>query len=426
MRDNTFGGASYGTTWQQDTSWKADPRFASETSEAAASEQPKGPLILIYGDREPEPPPYLVAGMLPQTQTAILAGQFSAGKTFVAIDLALAVMLGLDFAGHKVDRTGAVIWLAAEGANEVDARLKAAAMHRTGEDHKGKLPFCRQAHQVPKLTDPSSFARLMEIVNEAKARFAELHPDVPLALVVVDTLNSAADFQDQSDGAEAMRVMNLGRRLSDATGALVLLIDHFGKLVETGVKGSSDKGNAADAILSVLADKDGVGNVSKRRMSVFKLRNGPTGEAVPFSLVQVPVPGFAISTCAIEWQDRSISERAVDEVKADWTGNGRVFKASMVEVMIGHGKEQRPFGFDTKPVKAAELQRVRQEFYARYPAETQDAKKKAFSRELKNATGKALIASREIGGVDWLWFTKDTDEIDARPSGTPGGQGTHP
>jgi hypothetical protein len=52
------------------------------------------------------------------------------------------------------------------------------------------------------------------------------------------------------------------RELSRATGTLVVPIDHYGKLAETGVRGSSAKSAAADAILACLGVRDNEGNVS--------------------------------------------------------------------------------------------------------------------------------------------------------------------
>ena len=57
---------------------------------------------------------------------------------------------------------------------------------------------------------------------------------------------------------------------------------------------------------------------------------------------------------------------------------------------------------------------VRSEFLASYPADKgeseeqkQDAKRKAFTRQLKSARDRNLVCSREVGGVDTIWLVSD-------------------
>jgi hypothetical protein len=75
---------------------------------------------------------YLVDETLPQFGVAILGGQFGAAKTFVGADLAAAVIVGGEFAGKLVNRTGGVLWLAAEGETEIETRVHAAIAFRGG------------------------------------------------------------------------------------------------------------------------------------------------------------------------------------------------------------------------------------------------------------------------------------------------------
>ena len=95
---------------QRSGGWQDD---AQDQREKASDTH--APLIVWYGDAEPEPPKFLIRGLLPQTQTAIVSGQFSAGKTTICSDLSYSVMTGEPFAGHEIVRPGAVLWLGAEG-----------------------------------------------------------------------------------------------------------------------------------------------------------------------------------------------------------------------------------------------------------------------------------------------------------------------
>ena len=383
------------------------------TASAAQTKEPAGPSLLFYGDVAPEPPPWLIRNVLPQQQVAILAGQHSAGKTFIGIDISLSTMTGLPFIDNAVERQGAVLWLAAEGASEVTVRLKAAAVHRLGREAVGELPFAVQIADVPTLSEVDALPKLLRLVAEMKERLARDFPGVDLALIVLDTLNSAAGFADENSASEAQKVFNVLRQLSNAAGALTLVIDHYGKISETGVRGSSAKAGAADAILAALANKDEItGKVDNRRLAVVKLRSAPTGRTVPFSLKPVPVDQWGNTHCGIEW-DAIVDLNAAEPQKSEkpaWSGDkARMLKGSIERMLIEHGSEQQPFGREGPKVKAVHLEKVREEFCRTYPGETAEAKSKAYRRALADAGAKGLVGTREIGAslTDWIWFAQD-------------------
>ena len=61
--------------------------------------------------------------------------------------------------GRTVRRKGGALWLAAEGANEIETRVQAAIAARGG-DAAGHQPFARQAGSVPCLTEKEAPERL--------------------------------------------------------------------------------------------------------------------------------------------------------------------------------------------------------------------------------------------------------------------------
>ena len=86
----------------------------------------------------------LVDETLPEIGLATIGGQYGAAKTFVGADLAAAIMVGGDFAGKTVERRGGVLWLAAEGENEIEMRIQAAVVAK-GAGAEARQPFARQA-----------------------------------------------------------------------------------------------------------------------------------------------------------------------------------------------------------------------------------------------------------------------------------------
>jgi hypothetical protein len=264
------------------------PASSDDYGQRAASSDPSptqtaSPGLIWYGQSPPKPPPSLVDETLPETGIAIVAGQYGAGKTFVGGALVAAVITGSDFAGRAVNRKGGALWLAAEGENEIEGRVR-AALARVGETAE-RQPFCRQAGSVPLLRERDALAKLIALAKEA-ADHLRANFDLPLVAIFIDTIAGAAGFDDENSASETQKVLNSLRALSRETGALVVPIDHHGKVAETGIRGSSAKGAAADAILACLCDKDAAGVVTNRRMAIAKLRAGPTGRVIPFDLIQ--------------------------------------------------------------------------------------------------------------------------------------------
>ena len=193
------------------------------------------------------------------------------------------------FAGREVVRQGGVLFVAAEGAYEIPIRLKGVVEQKlrpaalaSGTVDLENLPFA-WIEDCPNLQDNGDFDRLVETAKQAAQNIRDQF-DLPLALIVIDTLSAAGSFKDANDAAEGQRIMNRLGELSRQTGAFVLAVDHFGKAVETGTRGSSAKEAAADVVLALLADREINGTISNIRMALRKLRGGKVGTETPFDL----------------------------------------------------------------------------------------------------------------------------------------------
>jgi len=289
---------------------QGDPKLRQQAN--AYSRDDKQPVLLHWlGNEPPAPPPMAVEGILPQTGIAILAGQFGTGKTFVAVNLAISLITGIPFMGAKVLRKGGVLWFAAEGRNEIDARAKAAFDAIEAGVPYSERPFAYQERDVPCLKEATAFAKLASHAKEA-AEIIQERFGTELALIVIDTLSASAGFVDENAAGETQGVLNTLRRLAEHTGAIVLVIDHFGKLIETGVRGSSAKMAAADTIISLIFGSRAItGKITDRSASIYKLRCGRSGDTFPFHLRQVPIGDTGASTCVVDWElpVSSVSER---------------------------------------------------------------------------------------------------------------------
>ena len=354
--------------------------------------------------------PWLAKNVIPEQGAGLMSGQWGTAKTFAAIALAGSVMTGAPFAGREIVRRGGVLLVAAEGASEVSIRLNGMVDSKLKAE--GSLPFA-WIEDTPDLKDKASYRQLVETAVSIgvwiKEKFA-----LPLALIIIDTISAAANWKDHNDAAEGQFVMNRLRELGRKTGAVVLAVDHFGKDASTGTRGTTAKEAAADFILATLADRDLNGTLSKTRMAIRKVRGGKTGEEFPFDLEVVPA-GFGETTCIITWKvAHGSADTGATSEKTRWPKSLRVFRTSMQAVIAEKGKPVAPYGAEGPTVQAVAFAYVRAEFMAAYPVddagderEQKAAKRAAFGRAIKDARQRELIGSREIGGVDLLWFAKE-------------------
>jgi hypothetical protein len=374
-------------------------RTAEEIEKAARS------LLIWYGDRPTEPPAYLVNETLPEVGVAVLAGQFGAAKTFVGANLSAAIIVaGGEFAGEAVNRKGGVLWLAAEGEREIQRRVEAAIAARGG-DANARQPFARQAMAVPRLTDKDALDRLRVLVRAA-AEHMRAKFDCELVIVVIDTLSSAAEFDDENNPAQPQKVMNILAALAGEMKMLVVVVDHHGKVVETGIRGSSVKGASADAILACLGDKDpNTGAIThNRRLVVSKLRDGPTGRIIPFKLA----PTIDGSTCTVKWAEDV--EPVPDKPPGrTWPKSLTIFKSALDAMLSEVGKMTVPRA-GANAVKAVDREAVRTEFLRLYVADTPKAKSVAFIRCAKDAIERGIMCSIATGpdlGQTIFWLPMD-------------------
>jgi hypothetical protein len=357
----------------------------------------------LHSGEPPVPPRWLIKRILPETGTGVIAGQWGTYKTTVALDLSLSIMTGLEFAGrYRVKRHGAVLYLATEGAGSLMWRLNALADYR---GITGKLPFAWRP-DCPPLTDPDAAEVMCELADQAKAAL-----DVPIAACFIDTLITAAKYKKEgadNDSAAAQMVLNAITALGKHTGAVAIGIDHFGKIVENGTRGSSAKEGAADVVLALLGDREVSGSVKNTVLAVRKLKDGINGLEVPFTPVTIETgtdeDGDPITAVVVDW------ERGEPTAKKDsrWTKSLQTLRRVLMTMLADHGSNILPFA-DGHAVRACDLELVRAEFYRQQVADgtdeqKQNARRVAFWRAVNGARDRGIIATREVDGIQYVWL----------------------
>lgn len=231
----------------------------------------------------------LVSGWLWRDTLARVVGPSGVGKSLVALDLAGRVGSGLEWAGRRVARGGA-LYICAEGAGGLRARVMAWES-LVGAPMSG-VAFLPRPVQ---LGDRAGWAALVELA-------VELAP----ALIVGDTqarLSVGINENDATEMGVAVEALEAMRR---ATGACVLLVHHTGH-AEGRARGSG-------AVHAAVQTEVMVGRLAGGRVSVsaHPLRGGkqkdrePAGDLV-FEIVSVALPivdewGEPVSGACLAWR----------------------------------------------------------------------------------------------------------------------------
>jgi hypothetical protein len=355
-------------------------------------------------------PRALIKGLLPETGTGLMSGQSGTFKTFVGINLAGAVATGKPFIGYNVKRPGAVLAFVSEGASGWPQRLDALSKH----DHdNAKLPISFTSEPIS-LLDATSLAVVIETVKST-AEEIKRDRDLPLVLVIFDTLIGAAGFTkagDENDAVVNAKLMNALALIARETGTFVLGIDHFGKAIETGTRGSSAKEAAADVVLALIANKSITGEISGQRLAIRKRRDGQAGIEHSFAVDTVALgedeDGDIIQSCAVTFN--ATSTAPLPKENDGWTKSLFTLKRILMTLLADCGQDIQPWA-DGQTFRGIKSEIVRKEFFKQHPADgakdKEGAKRRAWNHVVKSAQAKGLIGFREIGETEFLWFIKN-------------------
>lgn len=239
------------------------------------------PLPWIRQDETPPTlPGWLVKRVLPHIGVAQLTGASGTGKSALALALAVRIMTGEPFFGHKIKRKGTVLWFAAEAAGDIGPRL--SALKLVGE-MPNDAPFY-YTEGISRLLGKDAEVVLLRKIARLREKQRKCGDPEPVMLVI-DTMAAGAGWTDENSSAEAQQVFSLLQRVARRENMLILLIDHTGKGgLERGTRGSSAKDAAADARLTVEKDGEGIAIVT-----LAKSRASANGKLGAYELVAVQI-----------------------------------------------------------------------------------------------------------------------------------------
>lgn len=229
--------------------------------------------FLSLEDVESLPPPrWLVPGVLTEGSLAAIYGAPESGKSFLAVDMSMAIAGGIDWHGRQVER-GGVLYIAAEGAPGLGKRFRAWKMDRCAQGRRFDLHLMRDDLNLAAEKDGGVRAFVQVVVDELG----------PLRLIVIDTLNQTAAGADENSAKDMGRYIASMKLLRNATGAAVVVVHHSGKDLGKGMRGSSALLGAMDTTVEVERASDG----RSIKVAVKKQKDAERESPMRFNLEKV-------------------------------------------------------------------------------------------------------------------------------------------
>ena len=261
-------------------------KAVAEQAKAAPTFDGKFPVLRQHELPTTTPNQWLIKGVIPRAKDPIiLFGASGAGKSFVALDQALAIARGIEWRGCRVTQ-GRVLYVGAEGGAGIGKRVQAYCDHHMIERNELPLDVMIAAPNLLEQEDVS------EVVKSVAA-FG------PYIYVVVDTLAQVTPGANENSGEDMGPVLSNIKAIQNATDATVAVVHHAGKDLSKGSRGWSGLKAAAEAQLEVVRDEDS----GQRYMRVEKMKDGEDGAKYGFKLEVVQVgtdeDGDAITSCVV-------------------------------------------------------------------------------------------------------------------------------
>jgi hypothetical protein len=239
---------------------------------------------------------WLIKGVITRGERCMMVGASQSGKSFLAIDLAMAIARGVEWFGNWT-RRGGVIYQAGEGGRGIKKRVRAYRMEHS-VDPGTNLPFILMPAPLDLFGGDDQAKAFIDESKYWASTFA-----LPLEMVVIDTLSTATPGADENSSKDIGPVLGRCERIGQELNCAVMLVHHM------NAGGQKPRGHT-----SIMANLDSVLKVEKleemdidkrsiREIDLVKQKDGESGRRWRFVLPAVEVgrdgDGDPITSCVI-------------------------------------------------------------------------------------------------------------------------------
>jgi AAA domain len=302
---------------------------------------------------------FLIQHLVPRQGFGVLYGASGSLKSFVALDMSVAIALGRPWGGRDV-KQGAAFYIAAEGASGLSKRV-AGIMQRQGMPEAFPFYLLTVSPDLGNARSGDAQKLIRSIRSTGRSP----------SIIVLDTLAQMLHGGDENGQGMQAFVRN-AQTIASALDCFVLAVHHVGHHADSRLRGHSSLPAAADLIIRAerLPDAPAVA------LSVDKSKDGPTDIRLTATMRRVTLgtdaKGNESDTLVVDRLEDGLPSR--EERKAKGNGKGgpndvKLWTKAYRDTESEHGAEAD--GFE-------ELHRQR--FYLLKGGESESANRQAYRR----------------------------------------------
>jgi hypothetical protein len=260
---------------------------------------------------------YIAYPLLAERETILLAAEPKAGKTAIALKLAMAVAAGESLGDEiQIAEPRPVLYFTLEGARAVELRVAAERAYRRDNDlpvpERDLLFIVDRPHAFLRHEDQErNCARIALHSAKCQQDFGS-----PLGLIVIDTLTKAMPGGDQNSVEDTSQLFEMiGLLRSMGVAAPIAFLHHLSK--QGDVRGSTNIEAEVDVVLGLQQAKNSTDVV----LNIRRARSMDEDHYYRFSFTSYhlgeTVQGFQLHAPVINLVGRT-SPAPTDTIKEDW------------------------------------------------------------------------------------------------------------
>ena len=253
-------------------------------------------------------PSWLIKDVLPERKIAILVAPKGQFKTFIALEMCMAIATGQETFGTMPTGDGLVFYGDHESTQEIAKLHRPAWQVVHGLEPNAETGFFLSREGPHKAIDGEmdSFADECAAIAKREQR--------PVKLIVFDTYSATMLGLDENDPNDANGFVRYCRSLIQKFGCTVLALTHTGKDRDRGARGTSALPAGVDTVLEV-AREEHTNLVNLRvvhhrhapeKRGSFKFEGRPVGGSLVFTLLS-PEESSALETQNDPYDSRKVA-----------------------------------------------------------------------------------------------------------------------
>ncbi len=206
---------------------------------------------------------------LPQAGLTMIYAQRGVGKTFVALEIMVAIACGGEFLGFKANRPRKVVY--------IDGEMPGKTMQERLQAIKERYLSCADMIEPTIITPDLQYGSMPNLSTvEGQQAVAEAIRDA--ALIIVDNISTLCDSGTNENDADSWRAMQKWALSLRQKGKSVLFIHHAGK--SGNQRGTSKREDILDTVISLKHPADYMPNMGATFELHFEKARGNTGDDV--------------------------------------------------------------------------------------------------------------------------------------------------